>query len=449
MRVHSLRTRTTAATSIVLLAATLGACSSDDEGGTAGGAASGPLEVWSRSTPEPAATYQKVFAAFTAKTGIEVDYQGVVEFDTQLQSRASAKDLPDVLINDAGSLGNYVSQGLLTPIDRESIAGQESIADETWQQNVGIDGETYGVPWSRQTFATVVRKDWREKLGLPVPTNWDELTALATAFGTQDPDGNGQADTYGMVIPGTAKNGYIGWWASSYIWQAGGDLLRSTGDGTFESAIDSPETRTAAEFVRTQFCTPGNTVPGAINLTTGDSPFFQEGTAGIYLTGPYQWSAFDAALGKDAYEVIPMPKGPVGTTALAEGENIYFGAGSDKADQQKALAEFLITPEAQELGMTVEPLPSGGSTQAVVRLPVNSDVDVVATTGDDRWKVVEDNYESDSRTFEWSINFTPFRQALGEGMNAIAADCGSDIDAGLKSIDEAFTAELESQDLLK
>lgn len=437
--------RTAAVLSALALLGGLSACSAEQPSSED----TGPLEVWSRSGPEAAATYKEVLAAFTKKTGIKVDYQGVMEFDTQLQSRASSKDLPDVLINDAGSLGSYVSQGLLTPIDRDGIAGQDSIADATWEQNKGRDGSYYGVPWSRQAMATVIRKDWREKLGLPVPKTWDDLSALANAFATQDPDGNGQADTYGMVVPGTAKNGYIGWWASSYIWQAGGDLLKDTGKGTYASAIASPETETAVKWVRDQFCTPGNVVPGSLNLTTSESPFFAEGTAGIYLTGPYMWGNYDATIGKDAYEVIPMPKGPEGTTTLAEGENIYFGAGSDKAAQQKALAEFLISPEGQKLAMTSVKMDAGGVSQPVVRLPVNTDVDVVKTTGDDRWQIVQDEYNDDSNTFVWAINFQPFRQALGEGLNAIVSDCSSDIPAGLKSIDAAFTSELQAQDLLK
>lgn len=402
-----------------------------------------PLEVWSRSDPEAAKTYQAIVAAFTAKTGIKVDYKGVIEFDTQLQARASSKDLPDVMINDAGLMGAYQSQGYLTKIEKGDIAGGDQISDETWAQNQGLDGATYGVPFSRQAFGTLVRKDWREKLGLPQPKTWDELAALANAFATKDPDGDGKADTYGMVVPGSSKKGYIGWWASSYIWQAGGDIVAKAGDNQFKSVIDSPQTKTAMEWIRTQFCTPGNVVPGSLNMTTSDTPFFGEGSAGIYLTLPHTMAGYDKKLGKDKYEVIPMPKGPVSTTALAEGENIYFGAGSTKADQQKKLAEFLISPEAQKIGMAVD-----GATP-VVRLPVNKTLDAGAVRNDPRWKVFQDAYNADSKAFVWSINFQPIRQALGEGINKMMSSCTSDLDAGLKSLDQAITTELKSQDLAK
>lgn len=425
------------------LVGTLAACStsgssnSDDQ----------RLEVWTRSAAESAASYQLVFDAFTKKTGIKIDYKPVQEFDTQLQARAGQKDLPDVLINDAGSLGNYVSQGFLLPIDRSSIEGNDQISDATWAENVGTDGETYGVPWSRQANVTIIRKDWREKLGLAVPTTWDELTALGEAFATQDPDGNGVADTYGMVVPGSAQNGYSIRWGASYIFQAGGGLLKDNGDGSYTSVVNSPETEQAVEWMRAQFCTPGVVVPGSINLTTADTPFFAQGIAGIYQTGPYNISSFDTAVGAENVEVIPMPAGPGGgVTSLAEGENIYFGASSKKNDLQKQLAEFLITPEAQEIAMKVETTDSGVVTQPVVRLPVNQNVDVGAVKDDPRWDVVSEAY-SDSQYFPYAIDFLPFRQIAGDELNALLADCNSDIGAGLKAIDAGFVAELDNQGL--
>ncbi|NDL56530.1 ABC transporter substrate-binding protein [Phytoactinopolyspora mesophila] len=421
----------------------LSACSGDDESS----AEDATLEVWTRSNAEAAASYQLVFDAFTEETGIEIDYQPVQEFDTQLQARAGQGDLPDVLINDASSLGNYVAQGFVLPIDRESIEGHDEISDETWEQNLGTDGAYYGVPWSRQANITFIRKDWREELGYDVPTTWEELSALAEAFATEDPNGSGEDDTYGMVVPGSAQAGYIARWGNSYLWQAGAEILEDNGDGTFTSAINSPEAAEAMGWIRDQFCTPGIVVPGSVNLTTAETPFFGEGTAGIYLTGPYNISTFDLAVGQENVEIIPMPAGPASSTTFAEGETIYFGASSEKEDLQKQLAEFLISPDAQEIAMQVVETDSGMTTQPVVRLPVNQNVDIVEVTGDERWGIVQDSYIADSKPFPWSIDFLPFRQILADGMNAMASDCNSDIEAGLAAIDEQFQAQLESQDL--
>ena len=39
-----------------------------------------------------------------------------------------------------------------------------------------------------------------DKLGLKMPTNYEELKEVAIAFATKDPDGNGKDDTYGLVF---------------------------------------------------------------------------------------------------------------------------------------------------------------------------------------------------------------------------------------------------------
>ncbi|WP_227484998.1 extracellular solute-binding protein [Bifidobacterium longum] len=45
-----------------------------------------------------------------------------------------------------------------------------------------------------------INKTWLDKLGLQVPTTWDELENVLKAFKTEDPNGNGQADEIPMNI---------------------------------------------------------------------------------------------------------------------------------------------------------------------------------------------------------------------------------------------------------
>ena len=47
----------------------------------------------------------------------------------------------------------------------------------------------------------MIRRDWLKNLGLETPTTVDEFTEMLRAFKTQDPDGNGKDDTYGIAIP--------------------------------------------------------------------------------------------------------------------------------------------------------------------------------------------------------------------------------------------------------
>ncbi len=342
-----------------------------------------PIEVWARAGTDAATTYAAMFKEFTAKTGVEVNFQGVPDLDQQLQTRAASKNLPDIVINDSAALGNYTAQGYLVEVDKSTVEGNDKIADSLWDEAKGLDGATYGVPFSRQTMVTIIRKDWREKLGLPVPETQEDLEKLATAFATQDPDGNGQADTYGMTVPGSTERGYLGWWASSYLWQNGGAYLEDEGDGKFAATASSTEAQEGVTWIKKQFCTPGNTQPGALTAATSvASPFFQTGKTGIILTGPYNFSSFDTAPGK----------------------------------------------------------------QPIVRVPVNGDVDAAAVYNDPRWAVVQDALQNSSKAFPSAINFVPIKQVAAEALNKIVSDCGADnVASGLQDLDTAINDELTSQ----
>lgn len=59
----------------------------------------------------------------------------------------------------------------------------------------------------------VINQDWLDNLGLDVPTTLEEYYTVIKAFKEQDPDGNGQDDTYGFYVAeerGSNSFGYIG-----------------------------------------------------------------------------------------------------------------------------------------------------------------------------------------------------------------------------------------------
>ncbi|MCC8170025.1 MAG: extracellular solute-binding protein [Oscillospiraceae bacterium] len=74
--------------------------------------------------------------------------------------------------------------------------------DENVNHNISIDGKVYGVYRSRTIgrAGVSIRKDWLDNLGLSTPTTIDEFYNVLKAFKEQDPDQNGQDDTFGMII---------------------------------------------------------------------------------------------------------------------------------------------------------------------------------------------------------------------------------------------------------
>lgn len=68
--------------------------------------------------------------------------------------------------------------------------------------NISIDGKVYGLYRARTLGrnGVSIRKDWLDNLNLDMPTTIDEFYNVLKAFKEDDPDGNGQDDTFGMIM---------------------------------------------------------------------------------------------------------------------------------------------------------------------------------------------------------------------------------------------------------
>lgn len=384
--------------------------------------AKAPLEVWIRQDPNtPAAKIAKQLSdAFTKRTGIKTTMvaQGA-DFENKLAQAAARKDLPDLVINDTAQLGTLVSQGEVIEVDRSKLNDAGQISKRAWGAARDANGKYYAVPFSAQSFALLIRSDWRHKVGLPAPKTWNDLVRLAKAFTKQDPDGDGKNDTYGLDVPGTTARGYLSWYFSNYLWEGGGDYF--TGKvGSYRPAVNSPASVAAVSWLQGLFCTEKVVQPGAVTMDTVTThQVFESGKAGIYLTGPYMLSRFDRSLGKDKYEVVELPNGPGGHGGLAEGENVYLMAGSANRAGQLKFAEFASSTEGQKIGMA----PDGGD--PIVRLPINTTTDMDNIRHDKRWDIFAKTYAEYARYVPTVPNWTPFLQASAEALNTLAANCSS------------------------
>ncbi|MBB4123715.1 ABC transporter substrate-binding protein [Martelella radicis] len=401
------------------------------------------LDVWIRASNDSREVYEQMAEAFETKTGIHINYfNATTDFEQRLARAAAGRELPDLLFNDATAMGQMEQMGIIEEVDRSKIEGADDIYPTAWKSAEAADGKYYGVPTSAQSFALFIRKDWREKLGLEQPKTWDELKAMAAAFTHDDPDGNGKDDTYGFILPASTTRGYASWFMSSFMWQAGGGYLAKEGDG-YKAALPQEGNVEAMEFMRSLVC-EGLTQPGAINATTADViPSFRSGQTGMFFTGPYHIALLDAEPGADKIEVIAPPAGPEGVATLAEGTNVYFMKGSEKVDDARKFVEFMISPEGQTMGMAV-----GTGRIPIVRLPINKNVDTLATLKDERWGLFAKLYADAGRYVPTVPDWTPIRLDTAMGFNKIFADCESDIPALLEETNGTVTGILKDQGAL-
>ncbi|RTE03975.1 extracellular solute-binding protein [Paenibacillus whitsoniae] len=128
-------------------------------------------------------------------------------YDEKLNVIMASGDPPDLLnTSDPSWFIHFVNQKALTPlnayIDKYGPNLKARIPKEAWD-NVTVDGNIYAIPSLNEVKGTEIvyaRKDWLDKLGLKPPKTIDEFTAVMRAFAEQDPDGDGQKDTYGLSI---------------------------------------------------------------------------------------------------------------------------------------------------------------------------------------------------------------------------------------------------------
>lgn len=127
-------------------------------------------------------------------------------------------DLPDIFSVYYGDYYEAATAGMLADMtDLIEEYGSDQLKEifannEELVEACKIDGKLYCIP----QFGTSselnsqflwIRQDWLDAVGMEAPTTWDELVEVARAFTTQDPDGNGVDDTYGIGLSGSSP-----WW---------------------------------------------------------------------------------------------------------------------------------------------------------------------------------------------------------------------------------------------
>ncbi len=96
--------------------------------------------------------------------------------------------------------------------------------------NISIDGKIYGLYRARTLGRNgmTIRQDWLDKLGMKAPETLDEFYEVLKAFKNNDPDGNGQDDTFGMILTTatTSFDNLAVWFGAPNKWgEVNGELV--------------------------------------------------------------------------------------------------------------------------------------------------------------------------------------------------------------------------------
>lgn len=147
-------------------------------------------------------------AALEEVAGVELDITWVPNssYGDRTNITLAGDDIPEVMViqgKDPGFVQNAQAGAFWDLTDHLDDYPNLKTTFPEVQRASSINGRVFGVFRGRDRMRTavIVRKDWLEKVGMPLPRTTDDLKAVARAFSQSDPDGNGVDDTYGLIVP--------------------------------------------------------------------------------------------------------------------------------------------------------------------------------------------------------------------------------------------------------
>jgi putative aldouronate transport system substrate-binding protein len=155
-----------------------------------------------------------------------------------------------------------------------------SQANENVNKLLTVDGQLIGLYRSRPIGRNGwgYRKDWADKLGLTTPQTLQEFYDMAYAFAHEDPDGNGQKDTFGLSMCKDV-------WAVEQIitWHGAGNGWIEQ-DGQLVPSFYTEEYIEAMDYLRKMYENEVIVPDWAVRDSNTKNDAMQSGEAGMYIS---------------------------------------------------------------------------------------------------------------------------------------------------------------------
>ena len=303
---------------------------------------------------------------------IEVVYDWVAsssDFDEKMNLCIGSGTIPELMNVNATQYRALLKYDMIQPLDQyfddyasDALKGYVESGGEELKKCISNDkGEMMAIPAPNITAGGInemwIRQDWLDNLGLEAPRTWDELVTVAEAFVTQDPDGNGEADTIGILGPSNSDHmNAIG--GNQYgldplfsRFQSYPQYWLQDEDGTVKYGSIQPETRTALEKIQKLY-TDKLIDPEMLVRNDSKEPLLA-GKVGIFF-GPW-WCGYtvaDATLAGEAdWRAYFTPLAEDGNyyTHMAEPTTKYVVASKSCKNPEAAfkIINYLIASQQQ------------------------------------------------------------------------------------------------------
>jgi multiple sugar transport system substrate-binding protein len=305
------------------------------------------ITVWAHhGKPEEWKTIQEQVKRFNERqTNVTAKLVEIAEanYDTQVQSAAASKQLPDVLEFDGPMLANYAWKGYLTPLEGLSAEVRADLLPSLIQQGT-YAGKLYAVGTFDSGLGLFANLRLLEQVNARIPTNiasaWTipEFNDLLAKLAEQEKRSGGD----GQVLD--LKRDYRGeWWTYGFyacLVSAGADLIDRANYQSAAEILNSPQAVQALNQMQQWF------KAGYVDPNT-DGRAFVDGKTAISWVGHWEYPRYRQAIG-DLLVLLPLPNFGAGSrTGMG---SWAWGVTRECRNPQAALQfiEFLMQPEEIE-----------------------------------------------------------------------------------------------------
>lgn len=245
---------------------------------------------------------------------------------------------PDLLWFVPQLTGQLVELDAIRPLeDWLNQSPVKSEIDPVLFESMELNGHIWSVPFGTNNAAIFYRPSLFEKAGITkIPQTWEELREAAKKL-TQDFDGDGLTDQYGMFLSlGKGEWTVFAW--LPFVYSAGGELLENKQPNLVDSG-----TIAALQF-------GANLVEeGWATLSAPERGFelnnFLTGRAAMQVTGP--WTLAQLRQTDMDYDVFPFPVCKK-RAAVVGGENLFvFKTAPEREQAAWEFLEYVLSKEFQ------------------------------------------------------------------------------------------------------
>lgn len=243
---------------------------------------------------------------------IEVVYDWIAsssDYDEKMNLCIGSGTIPEMMNVNATQYRALLKYDMIQPLDQyfedyasDKLKGYVESGGEELKKCITNDkGEMMAIPAPSMMVGEMnemwIRQDWLDNLGLEVPRTWDEMAAVAEAFVTQDPDGNGEDDTIGILGPGNSNHindigdNQFGLDPLFCSFQSYPQYWLQDEDGTVKYGSIQPETRVALEKIQKLYT--DKLIDPEMLVRSNCQEAVLSGKVGIFF-GPW-WSGYTVA----------------------------------------------------------------------------------------------------------------------------------------------------------